>query len=151
MNRLALAPVLGLALVGCAHSTASTASEPLQTEAARCELVHTLLREPAVSQRLTELSSDGRELPVPVLVFVRNSEEGLLERLFEGDSPACGDERFRVVRQLAREGLVLYLEEKQEGYAYDARRAGPEQLSMGGAPQGLVRRNAQGGWVAASD
>ncbi len=149
MNRLALAPVLGLALVGCAHSTSSP--QPRQTEEARCELVHTLLREPSVTQRLTEMTNEGRELPVPVVVFVRKPEEGLLERFFDGDSPSCGDEQFRVVRQLSREGLVLYLQDAPEGYTYDARRAGPEDLSMAGAPQGFVRRNAQGGWVAASD
>jgi hypothetical protein len=110
-----------------------------------------LLREPVVSQRLAEMTNEGRELPVPVVVFVRKPEEGLLERFFEGDSPACGNEQFRVVRQHAREGLVLYLQESTEGYAYDARRAGPEDLSIAGAPQGIVRRNAQGGWVAASD
>lgn len=149
MNRLALAPVLGLALVGCAHTASSP--RPFQTEAARCELVHTLLREPAVSQRLSELTNEGLELPVPVVVFMRNPEEGLLERLFEGDSPPCGDTQFQVVRQLSRPGLVLYLQEAPEGYAYDARRGGPEELSMGGTPQGIVRRNAQGGWATAAD
>jgi hypothetical protein len=97
------------------------------------------------------MTNEGRELPVPVVVFVRKPEEGLLERFFDGDSPSCGDEQFRVVRQLSREGLVLYLQDAPEGYTYDARRAGPEDLSMAGAPQGFVRRNAQGGWVAASD
>ena len=149
MNRLALAPVLGLALVGCAHSQAP--SRPLQTAEARCELVHTLVREPLVAQRLTEMATDGRELPVPLTVFVRNPEEGRLERFFEEDLPACGDEQFRVVRQLSREGLVLYLQESPEGYAYDARRAGPEDLSIAGAPQGFVRRTAEGSWAAASD
>jgi hypothetical protein len=149
MNRLALAPVLGLALVGCAHSKAP--SKPLQSEEARCALVQTLVREPVVSQHLTEMANDGRELPVPVTVFVRNPAEGRLERLFEDDLPACGGEQFRVVRQLSREGLVLYLQESPEGYAYDARRAGPEDLSMAGEPQGYVRRDSQGGWVAASD
>lgn len=149
MNRLALAPVLGLALVGCAHSQVSP--RPQQTEEARCELVHTLVREPVVAQHLTEMTSEGRELPVPVTVFLRNAEEGRLERLFEDDLPACGDEQFRVVRQLSREGLVLYLQESPEGYAYDARRAGPEDLSLAGTPQGFVRRTAEGSWAAASD
>jgi hypothetical protein len=148
MNRLALAPVLGLALVGCAHSQAP--SSPLQMEEARCELVQTLVREPVVAQRLAEMVSDGRELPLPVTVFVRNPEEGRLERLFEDDLPECGGEQFRVVRQLSREGLVLYLQESPEGYAYDARRAGPEDLSIAGSPQGFVRRNSEGGWVASS-
>jgi hypothetical protein len=91
------------------------------------------------------------EVPVQVTVFMRNPEEGLLERLFEGDTPACGGPRFQVVRQLSRQGLVLYLQETPEGYAYASRRAGPEELSMGGEPQGVVRRNAQGGWASATD
>lgn len=115
-------------------------------------MVHTLLREPVPSQRLQELSSEeGKQISVPVVVFVRQPEEGLLERFFQGDGSTCGDNHFHVVRQLGREGLVLYLQETPEGYAYDVRRAGPEQLSMGGEPQGVVRRNASGGWVAATD
>jgi hypothetical protein len=140
--------MLGLALVACAHT--EVASSPQQTEEARCELVQTLVREPVVTQRLTEMASDGRELPVPVTVFLRNASEGRLERFFD-DDPSCGNEQFRVVRQLAREGLVLYLEESSEGYAYDARRAGPEDLSMASSPQGFVRRTAEGSWAAASD
>jgi len=148
MNRLALAPMLGLALVGCAHT--ETSSRPLQSEEARCELVQTLVREPVVSQRLAQMRNEGRELPVPVTVYLRDPEEGLLERFFESE-PSCGNEQFQVVRQLAREGLVLYLQEVPEGYSYDARRAGPEDLSIAGTPQGLVRRTAAGSWAAASD
>jgi hypothetical protein len=140
--------MLGLALVGCAHSEAS--SRPLQSEEARCELVHTLVREPVVSQRLAQMAKEGRELPVPVTVYLRNPDEGLLERFFESE-PSCGNEQFQAVRQLAREGLVLYLQEVPEGYSYDARRAGPEDLSIAGTPQGLVRRTAEGSWAAASD
>lgn len=150
MNRLTLAAVLGLAVAGCAHSVSSSAPSH-QTEAERCELVHTLMREPAVTQQRSALESEGRELPLPVVVFVRDPEEGLLERFFAEDASACGDSQFRVVRELAREGVVLYLQETPEGYSYDVRRAGPERLSMGGEPQGAVRRNAQGGWVAATD
>ncbi len=151
MNRLALAALLGLYAVGCAHSGASSQHLPVEEEVARCELVHTLLREPASAQHLTELTAEGRELPVPVVVFVRKPEEGLLERFFEGDSAECGDMNFRVAGQLSREGLVLYLQETPDGYTYDARRAGPEELSMEGVPQGVVRRKAEGGWVAATD
>ncbi len=149
MNRLALATALGLGLVGCAHSLPSSAR--LQQEDAKCELVRTLLNEPVPAQRISELATEGRELPVPVAVFVRKPEQGLLERFFVGDSPDCGDTQFHVVRQLGRQGLVLYLQETQDGYTYDARRAGPEELSMGGRPQGTVRRKAEGGWVAAGD
>lgn len=148
MNRLALAPMLGLALVGCAHSEVT--SRPQQSEEARCELVQMLVREPVVSQRLSEMASEGRELPVPLTVYVRNPEEGQLERFFDSE-PSCGNEQFQVVSQLAREGLVLYLQEVPEGYAYDARRAGPQDLSIAGTPQGLVRRTAEGSWAAASD
>jgi hypothetical protein len=149
MNRLALATTFGLAVVGCAHAVPS--SQRMQEEDARCSLVRTLLTEPGPSRELTELASEGRQLPVPVAVFVRRPEQGVLERFFSGESPDCGDTQFHVVRQLGRKGLVLYLQETQDGYSYDAQRAGPEELSMGGAPQGVVRRNAEGGWVAASN
>jgi hypothetical protein len=88
---------------------------------------------------------------VQVLVFVRKPEQGLLERFFAGESPECGTAEFRVVRELGKQGLVLYLQETRDGYAYDAQRAGPEELSMGGTPQGLVRRSGGGGWVAVSE
>jgi hypothetical protein len=150
MNRLALAAALGLTVVGCAHSEPS--AQNLQSEEEKCALVHTLLQEPVPSQRLQEISeAASQEVSVPVVVFLRDPAEGLLERFFEGDGATCGDNHFHVVRQLGREGLVLYLQETVEGYAYDVRRAGPEQLSMGGEPQGVVRRNASGGWVAATD
>jgi hypothetical protein len=149
MNRLALSTTLGLALVGCAHSV--PVAQQLQEEEEKCALVRMVLHEPVPTQEMAAFATEGREPPVPVMVFVRKPEEGLFERFFVGESPECGDEEFRVVRQLGRQGLVLYLQETGRGYAYDARRAGPEELSMGGAPQGVVRRNAGGGWVAASD
>lgn len=149
MNRLALATTLGLAVVGCSHT--QPAAQRLQEEGARCELIQTLLREPVPAQHVSDLVAQGRDMPVPVAVFVRKPEEGLLERFFEGDGSTCADTHFRVVRQLDSKGLVLYLQETPEGYAYDARRAGPEELSMGGEPQGMVRRRAQGGWAAATD
>jgi hypothetical protein len=152
MNRLLLAATGGLALMGCAHSAPSAPSaERLQQEDAKCSLVHTLLSEKVPAEHIHELATEGRELPVPVAVFVRHPEQGQLERFFVGDSPDCGDSEFHVVRQLGRKGLVLYLQETPDGYTYDARLAGPEDLSMGGAPQGVVRRKAEGGWVAASD
>lgn len=149
MRRLALATTLGLVAVGCAHSV--PAAQRLQEEEQKCALVQTLLSEPAPAQRMEELITSGREPPVPVVVFVRKPEQGLLERFFTEESPECGDSRFRAVRQLAREGLVLYLQETEEGYSYDVHRAGPEQLSMEGKPQGVIRRNGGGGWVAVSD
>jgi len=148
MNRLVLATTLGLAIAGCAHSV--PVAQNLQQEGEKCTLVETLLREPVPAQRLAEVVSEGQELPVPVMVFVRKPEQGLLERLFVGESPECGSAEFRVVRQLGRQGLVLYLQEAGGGYSYDAQRVGPEELSMGGAPQGVIRRNGGGGWVATS-
>jgi hypothetical protein len=149
MKSLALAATLGLTVVGCAHSEPT--AQRVQQEQARCELVQTLMREPVPAQRVAELTSEGKELPVQVAVFIRNPEEGMLERFFEGDATVCEDTQFRVVRQLGSQGLVLYLQETPEGYTYDAQRAGPEGLSMGGAPQGIVRRKAEGGWAAATD
>lgn len=149
MNRLALATVLGLAIAGCGHAV--PVAQRLQEEEEKCALVETLLREPVPARRLAEFASDGQEPPVPVVVFVRKPEQGLLERYFAGESPECGAPEFRVVRQLGRQGLVLYLQETQDGYLYDAQRAGPEELSMGGTPQGVIRRNGGGGWVAVSE
>jgi hypothetical protein len=149
MNRLALATTLGLTVVGCAHSVPSAQS--VHEEDTKCALVQTLLSEPVPSQRLAEFAAEGRQVPVPVAVFVRKPEEGVLERFFGGDSPECGDPRFQVVRQLGMQGLVLYLQETPEGYAYDARRSGPDDLSMASRPQGVIRRKASGGWAIASD
>ena len=149
MKRLALATGLGLTVVGCAHSV--PAAQRAQEEEARCALVQTLMQEPVPAQHVEEYASEGKELPMQVAVFVRDPAEGLLERFFEGDASLCGDTRFRVVQQLGGQGLVLYLQETPEGYTYDAQRAGPEELSMGGAPQGIVRRKAEGGWAAATD
>jgi hypothetical protein len=149
MNRLALATTLGLAIAGCAHSV--PVAQRLQQEEEKCALVQALLREPAPAQRLAGLISEGQEAPVPVVVFVRKPDEGLLERYFAGESPDCGAAGFRVVRELGRQGLVLYLHETQDGYSYDAQRAGPEELSMGGSPQGAIRRSGGGGWVAVSE
>jgi hypothetical protein len=149
MNRLALSTTLGLALVGCAHSV--PVAKTLQEEQEKCALVQMVLHEPQPTQELAAFVTEGRELPVPVMVFVRNPDEGMLERFFVGESPECGDGQFQVVRNLGRQGLVVYLQETGSGYSYDARRAGPEELSMGGAPQGVVRRNPEGGWATASD
>ena len=149
MNRLALATTLGLGMVGCAHSLPSAQS--VQQEDAKCALVRTLLNEPVPAQQAA-LSSESKEpLSIPVAVFVRKPEQGVLERYFVADSPDCGDAQFHVVHDLGRTGLVLYLQETQDGYTYDARRAGPEALSMDGTPQGKVRRKVEGGWAAASD
>jgi hypothetical protein len=148
MNRLALATTLGLAIAGCAHSV--PVAQRLQQEDEKCTLVQTLLREPVPAQRLAEFVTEGQEHPVPVVVFVRKPEQGLLERFFAGESPDCGATEFQVVRQLGRQGLVLYLHETPDGYSYDAQRAGPEELSMAGSPQGAIRRNGGGGWIAVS-
>ena len=149
-NRLALATTLGLGMVGCAHSLPSAQS--IQQEDAKCALVRTLLNEPVPAQHVAALSAESKEqVAVSVAVFVRKPEQGVLERFFVADSPDCGDNQFHVVRELGRQGLVLYLQETQDGYTYDARRAGPEALSMDGTPQGKVRRKVEGGWAVAGD
>ena len=149
MNRLALATTLGLGLVGCAHSL--PLSQSGQQEDAKCALVRTLLSEPVPAHHLLELATEGGKLPISVAVFVRKPEQEMLERFFVADSPECGDAQFQVVRQLGRPGVVLYLQETQDGYTYDSRRSGPEELSMSGKPQGTIRRGADGGWAAVSD
>jgi hypothetical protein len=150
-HRLALAAALGLTAVGCSH-TQMAAQRLQEEEGGKCLLVQTLLREPVPARYVEELAATGREETVPVMVFVRKPDEGMLERYFAGDTTACGSKSFRVVRQFNQRGLVLYLQETPEGYTYDARKTGPDQLSMDGAPQGIVRRASSGdGWVAATD
>ncbi len=101
------------------------------------------------AQLLSELhQTESTGEPAPVLVYLRRPQESVLERFFE-DSPACGDATFRVVQDAAVDAVVVYLESAAEGYTYDARRSGPEELSMVGSPQGVVRRAGEG-WVTAT-
>ncbi len=145
---------LALMLQGCAHAPppggAGGAGAARLDAAAQCELVRTLLREPVPSQLVSQFHEAGYTgEPAPVVVYVRRPAESTLERFFEG-TPECGDATFRVMRESAADALVLYLEASEEqGYAYDARRSGPEELTLAGTPQGKVRRS-EAGWVTAT-
>ncbi|NMO19344.1 hypothetical protein HPC49_12710 [Pyxidicoccus fallax] len=140
---------LGLGVLGgtgCAHHKARVAEQHVE-EAEKCQLVRSVLQEPEPSRLVNELASDGREEPAPVVVYVRRPEQAMLERFFRGDEPVCGDTTFKVVQENVLDAVVVYLQEVQDGYAYDARRASPQELSMDGKPQGLVKR-AGPAWVA---
>ena len=140
---------LGLGLLGstgCAHKERMAVRREAETE--KCQLIQSVLKEPTPAQLVRELASEGREEPTPVVVFVRRPEESMLERFFAGDEPVCGDATFKVVQENVLDAVVVYLQEVQDGYAYDARRAGPEELSLEGTPQGRVTRNGPA-WVAA--
>lgn len=146
MNRLALTVTLGLAAAGCVRTV--PLAQRVQAEEVKCELVRTLLREPVPSRLVSQFHEDGTGAqPAPVVVYLRRPRESALERFFEG-SPDCADTTFRVVQEAAVEAVVVYLETVADGYAYDARRAKPEELTMAGAPQGTVRRSGAG-WVSA--
>ncbi len=139
---------LGLGLLGstgCAHKERLAVKR--EAEAEKCQLVQSVLKEPTPSQLVKEIASEGREEPTPVVVYVRRPEESMLERFFEGDEPLCGDGTFQVVQENVLDAVVVYLQEVQDGYAYDARRAGPEELSLEGTPQGQVKRQGPA-WVA---
>ncbi len=140
---------LGLLGSGCAsQSNQLRLAQQQVAEAEKCQLLQSVLKEPTPSRLVSELASEGREEPTPVVVYVRRPEESMLERFFAGDEPVCGDGTFRVVQENVLDAVVVYLQEVQDGYAWDARRAGPEQLSMEGKPQGVVKRSGPA-WVAA--
>jgi hypothetical protein len=147
MKQLALTVTLGLAAVGCVRTVPY--AQRMQEEEGKCELVRTLMREPAPAELLSRFHGgdfDGE--PAPVMVYLRRPREFALERFFEG-SPDCDDTTFRVVQGAAVDAVVVYLEAVADGYTYDARRARPEELTMAGTPQGLLRRSG-GGWVPAT-
>ncbi|HSP77519.1 MAG TPA: hypothetical protein VLQ93_03260 [Myxococcaceae bacterium] len=86
---------------------------------------------------------------MPVLVFLREPEQGLLERLFVGE-PSCGDDGYRVVQHILTDSVVLYLQPTgEEGYTFDVQRSAPAGLALGGESKGTVRREG-GSWVASS-
>jgi hypothetical protein len=124
--------------VGCAHQ--ERVAQRRVEEAEKCQLVRSVLQEPEPARLVRELASDGREGPAPVVVYVRRPEQSMLERFFAGEGTGCGDATFKVVQENVLDAVVVYLQEFQDGYAYDARRAGPQELSMEGKPQGWVRR-----------
>jgi hypothetical protein len=147
MKQLVLPALLALAATGCMRSRAALVDP--QQEAGKCELVQTLMREPAPQQYLSNLAATGRDGPTQVLVFVRRPEQSMLERLFAGE-PNCGGYNYHVVQQSTTEALVLFLQPQGEGYAFDVQSAAPDELSLGGTPKGTVSKRDGGGWAASS-
>jgi hypothetical protein len=147
MMRLVLSALLALAATGCMRSRAALVDS--QEEAGKCELVQTLMREPAPQRYLSQLAAMGRDGPAQVLVFVRRPEQNMLERLFAGE-PKCGGYNYNVVQASTTEALVLFLQPEGDGYAFDVRSAAPDELSLGGTPQGTVTKRDGGGWAASS-
>ncbi|WNG46348.1 hypothetical protein F0U60_21170 [Archangium minus] len=147
MKRLVLPALFALAATGCMHSAAARI-EPAE-EAGKCELVQTLMRERVAQQLLTDLMADGRDGPSQVLVFVRRPEEAMLERLFVGGEPECGGPNYKVVQGITQDAVVFFLQPRGDGYIYDAQRAAPDELSLGGEAKGAVTKS-NGVWVASS-
>ncbi|MGZ3461499.1 MAG: hypothetical protein ACXU86_23655 [Archangium sp.] len=148
MKRLALPALFALAATGCMHSRAALIKP--EEEAGKCELVQALMRERVPQQLLSGLAADGHDGPAQVLVFVRRPEVSLLERLFASDEPTCGGNNYKVVQQITTEAVVLYLQPRGGGYIYDAQRAAPDALSLGGEAKGAVTKLDGGGWAASS-
>ena len=150
MKRLVLPALLALAATGCMHAlppeTAATATP--EAESGKCALVQTLVREQEPQRILSGLEADGHDGPTQVLVFVRGPDEDVLERLFSGD-PACGGANFKVVREITREAMIIFLQRQGEGFVYDAQRAGPNRMSLGGPAKGAVKKR-EGIWAASS-
>jgi hypothetical protein len=148
MKRLVLPALIALAASGCMRSRAALVNPT--AEAGKCELVQTLMREPAPQRYLSELAEAGRDGPAQVLVFVRRPEQDMLERLFAGDEPSCGGYNYNVVQQSTTNALVLFLQPLGEGYTFDVQRSTPDEMSLGGAPKGTLTKRDGGGWVASS-
>ncbi len=145
--RYALPALLTLAAAGCVRAPPSAVRT--QEESAKCELVRTLMQEPLPRRYLSQLEAEGKEGPAPVLVFLRDPEEGLLERLFVGE-PTCEGNGYRVVQHILTDSVVLYLQPTGDtDYAFDVQRSNPTGLALGGEPKGTVRRRGEG-WVASS-
>ncbi|MCP3101400.1 hypothetical protein LZ198_21230 [Myxococcus sp. K15C18031901] len=134
-----------LAGAGCAHKAPLAVRREM--EAQKCALVQSVLREPTPARVVGEIAAQGREEPTPVRVYVRRPEQSMLERFFEGDEPHCGDATFKVVQESVLDAVVVYLQEVGEGYAYDAHRSGPDELTLESKPQGRLKR-AGPAWVA---
>jgi hypothetical protein len=146
MKRLLLPALCGLAATACVR--APPAVVDTHPESSKCELVRTLMNEPPAVRQLMQLASEGREMPAPLLVYVRRPEEGSLERFFVGE-PACADAAYTVVRDNLKPSVALFLEPTEGGYTFDVQRVGPEALSLEGAAQGRVKLEG-GAWVASS-
>jgi hypothetical protein len=142
--------VAGLGFLGAtACVRAVPLAERVQVESEKCTLVQALMRQPAPAQAVRKYVDEGRGDKAPVVVYVRRPEEATLERFFTGE-PQCADDTFKVVQENVVDAVVVYLQEVQGGYAYDARRASPDRLSMDGRPQGTVRKDGSV-WVAGAD
>jgi hypothetical protein len=146
-HRMAWVTLGMLGATGCVHTV--PIAERRVAEAEKCQLVQSVLKESVPSKLVQEIASEGREEPAPVVVYVRRPEQSMLERFFEEDQPLCGDGTFQVVQASVLDAVVVYLQEVQDGYAFDVRRAGPEELSMDGTPQGTVKR-AGAAWVSSA-
>jgi hypothetical protein len=147
MKRLVFPILLVLASAGCLHARAPVAEVAREDDAARCALVQTLVREQLPRDILSGLESE-HDGPAQVLVFVRGEDESVLKRFFPGD-PSCRGSNFKVVQDISREALVLFLERQGEGYVYDAQRAAPDRMTLGGKARGSVTKR-EGVWAASS-
>ena len=148
MKRLVLPALLALAATGCMRSRASLIKP--EEEASKCELVQALMREHVPQQLLAGLAADGHDGASQVLVFVRRPEQAMLERLFASDEPQCGGSNYKVVQAITTEAVVLYLQPRGTGYIYDAQRATPDALSLGGEAKGAMAKDDGGAWVSSS-
>ncbi|RYZ41380.1 MAG: hypothetical protein EOO71_12335 [Myxococcaceae bacterium] len=145
-----LLAVAGLGLMGAAGCVRTVPyAKRVEAEGDKCTLLQALMRQPAPAQAVQKFVAEGKEAKAPVVVYVRRPEEATLERFFTGDAQ-CADDSFKVVQENVVDAVVVYLQEVQGGYAYDAQRSSPEHLTMEGQPQGTVRKDGTV-WVAGAD
>ncbi|NOJ95104.1 hypothetical protein D7W82_16180 [Corallococcus sp. CA049B] len=144
---LAVAGLGLLGTVGCAHSV--PLEQRVQAEDEKCTLLQALMRQPEPAKAIQKFVAEGKEERAPVVVYVRHPEEATLERFFTGDTQ-CANDSFKVVQENVVDAVVVYLQEVQGGYAYDAQRSSPDRLTMDGRPQGTVRKDGAV-WVAGAD
>ncbi|WP_375758082.1 hypothetical protein [Corallococcus exercitus] len=144
---LAVAGLGFMGTVGCVRNVPY--AQRMEVEDEKCTLLQALMRQPAPAQAIQKFVAEGKEERAPVVVYVRRPEEATLERFFTGE-PQCANDSFKVVQENVVDAVVVYLQEVQGGYAYDAQRSSPEHLSMEGRPQGTVRKDGTV-WVAGAD
>ena len=109
----------------------------------RCALVQAVMAEPT-SRALLEALQPRFEGPVPLAVYVRRPEEGMLER-FLIQELACATAEFRIVARAPARALLLYLADAPQGFTFALEQGSPEDLALEGDPQGRVVR-AGSGW-----
>lgn len=142
--------VAGLGLLGAAGCVRTVPyAKRMAVESEKCTLIQALMQQPAPSQAIQQFVAEGKEAKAPVVVYVRHPEESTLERFFSEDTE-CADASFKIVQENVVDAVVVYLQEVQGGYAYDAQRSSPEHLTMDGQPQGTVRKDGTV-WVAGAD